>query len=253
MKGEFSRFRKSDAKESMLRFCDSHGEKDWADGVRERIHSVNDLKGKGAGYHRQCFSAFSQGKNIPLIFADGNDIKRAKIGRPKEKNTDEAFAKVVKYLEDNVDKSFTVTHLVMYMESALDDTECQAYSTVWMKKRLIEHFGDEIEITSRNGAKTRVTIRSDGKPAPIDRAFAKVVAYLEGNIDKSFSLNHLVMYMESALEDTGCEAYNNAAMKTKLKEQFGDQLEIATRPSAKTRVMIRSGGNHAPIDFNDEL
>ena len=67
-------------------------------------------------------------------------VKAKEVDAANASNED-AFNEVVKYFEDNETKQITVPDLVDKMKEL---TEEDAYSTVYMKKKLLEHFGDSI-------------------------------------------------------------------------------------------------------------
>ena len=68
-------------------------------------------------------------------------------GRQKDTVRKNAFIKVVNYLERNDDEQITLSELVEKMVEYLDG-EGASCSSKWMRKRLEEHFGDDIVISS---------------------------------------------------------------------------------------------------------
>ena len=70
-----------------------------------------------------------------------------------------AFMEVVQYLLENGEEQLTVADLTEKMEEYLEGSEEDAYSVVYMKRRLQEHFGDRIAITSTKKRPNVVTFK----------------------------------------------------------------------------------------------
>ncbi len=68
-------------------------------------------------------------------------------GRPVDITQEEAFLKVAAYLQDNDDEQITVSDLVLKTKEHCG----YAYSVKYMKKKIKEHFGNELLITNVNG------------------------------------------------------------------------------------------------------
>ena len=68
----------------------------------------------------------------------------------------EAFQRVTDYLQDNDNEQITVIDLVNKMKEI---TNSEAYSPVHMKRKLTEHFGNDIIITDIQGIPNVVTFR----------------------------------------------------------------------------------------------
>ena len=152
-----------EVKESLIKKCDERGDQ-WAEEVRGRLSSIHDLHAADALYHRQCASNFRTNKNVPAKYTAGEQAsKKVKVGRPQEKDVQEAFTAVVDYLLENDDEQITVQDLVDYMESQLECDPSKAYSSVWMKKRLQDKFGEEIIFTEINGKANVATFRTRAK------------------------------------------------------------------------------------------
>lgn len=95
-------------------------------------------------------------EQIPFAFQT-NGSKQQNKGRPADKDRQEAFLAVSKYLEENDDEQVTVKDLV---DKLGECCEQQPYSVRFMKEKLKEHFGDNIVITCINGKADVVTINS---------------------------------------------------------------------------------------------
>ena len=77
-------------------------------------------------------------------------------GRPLNVDQRTAFIHIAQYLQENDDEQITVTDLVNKMKEHCGDL---AYSQIYMKKKLQEHFGPSIIITEINGKHNVVTLQ----------------------------------------------------------------------------------------------
>ena len=68
-------------------------------------------------------------------------------GRPKDRSKEYAFFKVAAFLQENDDEQVTIGDLVLKMREYCEDP----YSTKYMKKKLRNHFGNDLLITNING------------------------------------------------------------------------------------------------------
>ena len=134
---------------------------EWSNVVLGRLEYAQDLHAADSVYHQTCSVNFRTGKGIPKQFSSDyeKDAKKAKQGRPVDAVKNSAFAKVVQYLEANDEEQTTVSDLVQIMSEALDGTNEEPYSTVYMKTKLQEHFRDKIVITSIYGKSNVLTFR----------------------------------------------------------------------------------------------
>ena len=94
-----------------------------------------------------------------LVVTMKKDAKKVKQGRPVDAVKNSAFTKVIQYLEANDEEQTTVSDLVQIISEALDGTNEEPYSTVYMTTKLQEHFGDKTVITSMYGKSNVVTFR----------------------------------------------------------------------------------------------
>ena len=129
--------------------------------VLGRLEYAQDLHAADSVYHQTCSVNFRTGKGIPKQFSSNyeKDAKKAKQGRPVDAVKNSAFAKVILYLEANDEEQATVSDLVQITSEALDGTNEEPSSTVHMKTKLQEHFGDKIVITSIYGKSNVGTFR----------------------------------------------------------------------------------------------
>ena len=129
---------------------------DWSMDVKGRLETINDLRAEEAVYHKTCNSNFRTGKAIPKSFRTTNiETVPQKRGRQSDMTQEAAFLEIAKYLNENNEGQITLTDLANMMGKMCSDaTSVEGYSNIWMKKRLIEHFKDEINIINFNGKQT---------------------------------------------------------------------------------------------------
>jgi len=140
--------RTTELKSTMQQICEDRND-DWAKVVLGRIESVNDLHAADAVYHGQCNTNFRTNKQIPKLYSDLHEPsqKVQRTGRPPSEQKNDAFIKVVEFLKENEEKQVTVSDLCETMQKHLGRDE-KAYSVKYMKSKLLDHFGQEIVITT---------------------------------------------------------------------------------------------------------
>ncbi|XP_053388038.1 uncharacterized protein LOC123543383 [Mercenaria mercenaria] len=141
---------------------------DWGDIVLGRLECVCDLPAAEARYHQSCSSNFRSGYKIPKCFQspvtdDGaayetDQCSKTKKGRPACVCADNAFKTVLEEFEETEIGFITISDLVQKMASICG--EDNSYSTTYMKRRMLEHYGNSIIITELNGKSNVVTFRS---------------------------------------------------------------------------------------------
>ena len=153
------RVRTLDIQKAVLSACEERGDA-WAETVRARALHVHDLPAADAIYHHTCSTNFRTKMQMPSQFApDQPSCKKRKIGRPQNEELNDAFLKVVHFLEDNDDEQLTVSDLVKKMQEVLGESANKPYSNRYMKDKLEEHFGENIIITNLHGKPNLVTLR----------------------------------------------------------------------------------------------
>eukprot|EP00745_Piridium_sociabile_P028795 TRINITY_DN4651_c0_g1_i13.p1 TRINITY_DN4651_c0_g1~~TRINITY_DN4651_c0_g1_i13.p1 ORF type:complete len:569 (-),score=93.64 TRINITY_DN4651_c0_g1_i13:45-1751(-) len=157
--------------DSVANICSSRGDA-WSRKVKARLEFLQDCFAHDVVYHSVCSTNFRTGKHIPRMFSDIDDeparknMKFGKGGRPKDEICLAAFQDIVSYLENNDTEQITVCDLVRMMEDALnqcgdsDSHTSSAYSVPYMKKMLLEHFGDSITISESEGKSDVVTLKT---------------------------------------------------------------------------------------------
>ena len=114
--------RTMDMQQTILNECEARGD-EWAETVRARIQSVHDLPAADAIYHHSCSTNFRTKMNIPGSFiSDQPEKKKMKTGRPVDQNLNQAFLKVVQYVEENDDEQVTISDLTEKMQGFLEES-----------------------------------------------------------------------------------------------------------------------------------
>jgi hypothetical protein len=134
---------------------------EWSSIVSGRLASVDCLPASEALYHKQCYSNYMTEKNVPRKYSVDNEdsVKKLKLGRPEIDERTAAFLKVVDYLEENDDSLSTINDLVKKMTDHLINTGLEAYSRTHMKRRIQEHFGNRVIMTSLSTKECVITLR----------------------------------------------------------------------------------------------
>ena len=132
---------------------------DWAVSVYRRICTVPDLHAADAVYHQLCSNNFRTSRGIPFKYENMNcepEKKRRRSGRPEDEVKTDAFIKAMQFLERNDEEQTTVSDVVQKMRDALE-VDVEPYSNVYMKKKILEHFGTRILISTVDGKSNVVT------------------------------------------------------------------------------------------------
>ena len=133
---------------TILAVCHERGDA-WADAVQARLLQVHDLHAVDAVYHITCHGNFRTKKQIPVVHEINS--KRAKPGRPQDKERTDAFLEVASFLEENDDEQITIQDLIERMEDNLADSEHDAYSYKYIQQKVQEYFGGQMIQTKING------------------------------------------------------------------------------------------------------
>ncbi|XP_071168115.1 uncharacterized protein [Mytilus edulis] len=135
--------------------CDLRND-DWAAEVRGRLESVSDLHAADAVYHQACSVNFCTCKNTPVFRSPISPDAKPENKRGRPALQEDGFYKIVDFLKHHDDEQISISDLVEKMNEMCDGN---AYSQMYLKKRLKQHFGDEIIITDIPGRKSVVTLR----------------------------------------------------------------------------------------------
>ena len=93
-----------EVRDTILAACHERGDA-WADAVQARILHVHDLHAADAVYHQVCSVNFRTKKQIPACAVHESSSKRAKLGRPQDRERTQAFLEVASFLEENDNRS----------------------------------------------------------------------------------------------------------------------------------------------------
>ena len=63
------------------------------------------------------------------------------------------------FFEENDEEQLTVSDLIATMERYLAHTGCEAYIKIYMKQKLIEHYGSPVIISGKEGNCDLITMR----------------------------------------------------------------------------------------------
>ena len=146
-----------DFQASIKSLCKTRND-EWACDILGRIEFVNDLPAAEARYHQRCNSNFRTFKNIPERYRTRNEAVKKVKGRPSNVLSSEAFKETMNYFEVHVNDQLSVVELVNIMSEKCGN---DAYSCVYMKKKIFEYFGDNIIIAEVNGKHDVVTFKSE--------------------------------------------------------------------------------------------
>uniref|UniRef100_UPI00358F3F63 uncharacterized protein n=1 Tax=Myxine glutinosa TaxID=7769 RepID=UPI00358F3F63 len=148
--------RTKDFQETIEAICKQRAD-DWGEKVRGRVEFAQDLHAVDAIYHQSCNVNFRTRKDVPRAHQVQYKTSKQFYGRPVNSDQSSAFLKVIEYLAKNDDEQITVNDLVEQMSHFSGN---DAYSAVYMKKKLLEHFGNSIIVTEINGKPNVVTFRN---------------------------------------------------------------------------------------------
>lgn len=122
---------------------------EWSEKVAKRIEGKNLLN---ATYHKNCNINFQNLKNIPLCH--GVSVAK-KVGRPQNQSKNEAFSRLLELMESAVGEIFSIKDLVDLMQQECDEDIENRY----LKKKLLEHFGENILVITNDGKPDLLLLR----------------------------------------------------------------------------------------------
>ena len=117
-----------------------------------------DLHESRCKYHQSCSVNFRTGRDKPEKYEPEPLTKRRKPKTPKD--LQDAFDETCKYLERVEDEIVTLSDLQEKMGEFLEPP-LSPYNYKWMKKKLIERYGESIYIVDGLGANSIVTFREN--------------------------------------------------------------------------------------------
>ena len=150
--------RTTEFQETISQCCRSRNDA-WGKEVTARLEYMQDCIAFEVVYHNVCSVNFRTGKPLPSMFHSEEPSKkrlRFSAGRPEDQTCVTAFQEVVSFLENNDNENVTVRQLVEMMDDVLsqsvdENAKRKAYSVPYMKKKLLQHFGDSVIIADADG------------------------------------------------------------------------------------------------------
>ena len=135
--------------ETIRKCCELRGD-EWSFEVSGRLEFyTSDLVAADCVYHKSCSTNFRNGKNIPYEYSSAN--RSSGTGRPANEDQHQAFLRTCEYLEDNDEEQMVLDDIIFKMEEFLKESESSAYNRRHMKRKLLEHYGENIIITDDKG------------------------------------------------------------------------------------------------------
>ena len=99
-----------------------------SDTVKACILHVHGLHVADAIYHQTCSVNFHTKKQMTIAqLSTTEDIKRPRLGRPRDAERTIAFLETARYFEENDDEQITINHPIDLMEQKLAGTKHEAY------------------------------------------------------------------------------------------------------------------------------
>lgn len=111
--------------------------------VKERLSGIIDLVAAEGRYHRDCYSKFLQ------VSSKGT--------APQLNKKDLAFQKICTEIESGEECQYLLSEISERMSQILDGAE--GYTTQYLKQKLVQHFGKNVIITSRQNQPPIVCFR----------------------------------------------------------------------------------------------
>ena len=118
---------------------------EWGTDVLVRVEAVNDLIAEEAKYHHDCALEFRR-----CIVGKVNEV-------PGKSHKEQAFDKLIEYLEQNDECQYTLNEITELMDSYLDGED--GYSVKNLKWKLEKYFGSDIVVTKFIGTRNVITFR----------------------------------------------------------------------------------------------
>ena len=148
---------------------------EWALEVKGRLEFVNDLCTEDALYHGLCDLRFRNGREKPFSSEQTPDTSR-KRGRKVDEEREEVLLEIIEYLRQNDEDQITISELNEMMAAKIP-AHSQAFTSKWLKARLLEQLKDEVIITNINNKTNVITflekaskILSDFKADKVERS-----------------------------------------------------------------------------------
>ena len=114
-----------------------------------RVQNTIDLVSVAAKYHLECHRGF--------FLTSPKQESTCTRGRPEDEYKRKASQELCKYLDTNDECQYSISELLNYMDRFLDGKE--GYTPKHLKTKLLNHFKDNITITSLSGKESVVSFR----------------------------------------------------------------------------------------------
>lgn len=161
-KEQICEVRTLELKTTIDKICHDRKNDEWSHQIQGRISSANDLHAADAVYHQVCSVNFRTGKNMPKKFKSeisediSKDTVELVVGSQPIFSRRDAFLKVMNEIKDTT-SIYRISDLSQKMREILKENNSneQAYSNVYMKSCIQNHFGTEV-IISKNAGKSNI-------------------------------------------------------------------------------------------------
>ena len=163
----------------------------WGSDVTQRIQHVYDLVAAEAKYHRQCAQLFYKIK--------GNEENQ------NENQREEAFSKLCQFLDDNDECQYSLQELSEWMDKYLDGNE--GYSNKQLNRKLKEHYGEEIVITSLAGKSKVVSFRDSAHRILHEKWITDKVIDTKSQSDRIIDMAASIILNDIRLTIYDCDEY----------------------------------------------
>ena len=263
--GDTSKVETHDFGRTILECCEDRAD-EWAYAVKGKINFYGgDLPARDCVYHHSCSINFRNGKDIPRKYKiSSGDSKRS--GRPENEARYQAFREACDTLEWGDDEQISVSDLVKIMENKLAETEFSAYSPRYMKDKVLELFGEDIEVTGKCGESDILTYRPKvaailrryyDQPKDVDVELQKIrlieaaAAIIKSDIKKSIPSCSKNFPTSDSLSRSNSLHYVPPTLRLLLSHLFsGNQTDLKKAAIGQSIVQaVRSRAVMAPLQF----
>ena len=168
---DYSHVKTDDFTKTILECCENRTD-DWSFTVKGGIECYGrDLHAADYIYHHQCSVHLRTGRDVPVHFRSGPDSTIRKSGRPRDSDQEQAFSRMCSYFEMNDEEQMTISYLRGKMEEFLTEENSLPYTSYYLKKKMVERYGNSVYIAEGDGLNDIVTFRE--KTSHILQSFYK--------------------------------------------------------------------------------
>lgn len=159
------------------------------------------------------------------------------IGRPSDKVLDDAFKKLCEFLDENDECQYSLSELLEYMENFLNGHD--GYSLKYFKKNLIEHYGDDITITSITAMSSIVSFRDSTHKILHEKWLTDKVNDASTETERIIDMAASIILNDIRLRVYDCDEY-----LTLEETEYGDALIPDSLKRFFHKLVDRKGKNH---------